>query len=232
MRFDTDPTASKPPHPTRFIDKDELASDAKVVRIRAVDGSRGRRMTQQAIDDNLRSLMQAAQAGDASAYRAVLNDISPRLRRMIQSQRRFLNSEEIEDIVQDVLVSVHAVRATYDARRPFLPWLMAIARNRLADAGRRWARRAANELLVDEIPVTFADDDTANTERDRKLDSDEVRSAIRELPLRERQAIEMLKLRELSLKEAASESGMTVGALKVAVHRGTLALRKVLVRRQ
>jgi len=38
----------------------------------------------------------------------------------------------------------------------------------------------------------------------------------------------MLKLREMSLKEAAAASGLSVAALKVAVHRGMKALRKVL----
>jgi len=184
-------------------------------------------MPEQPSDENLELLMQAAQAGDASAYRALLNHITPRLRRMIQNYRRFLDNGEIEDIVQDVLISMHSVRATYDARRPFLPWLMAIARNRLADSGRKWARRFANEVLVDEPPVTFAEDPT-NSGQERQLDSEDLQSAIRELPPRQRQAVEMLKLRELSLKEAASESGLSVGTLKVAVHRGIAALRKAL----
>jgi RNA polymerase sigma-70 factor (ECF subfamily) len=182
-------------------------------------------------DENLSLLMLAVQRGDADAYRTLLNDVTPRLRRMIYGNRRFLNQEDVEDIVQDVLISMHSVRATYDARRPFLPWLMAIARNRLADSGRRWARRFANEVRDDEVLVTFPDD-SANSEPERRFDSDELRSAMRELPIRQRQAIEMVKLRELSLKEAASESGMTVGALKVAVHRGVLALRKILARDQ
>ena len=41
-------------------------------------------------------------------------------------------------------------------------------------------------------------------------------------------AFEMLKLREMSLKEAAVHSGLTIAALKVAVHRGMHALRKML----
>jgi RNA polymerase sigma-70 factor (ECF subfamily) len=215
-----------------LVGKDGLASDPNVVRIRAVDGSRGRRMPQQANnDDDLRLLMQAAQGGDAGAYRALLNVVTPRLRRMIQSNRRFLDRDEIEDIVQDVLISMHSVRATYNARRPFLPWLMAIARNRLADSGRRWARRSANEVLADEVLVTFPDN-SANGAPDQRFDTEGLRSAMRELPARQRQAIEMLKLRELTLKEAASESGMTVGALKVAVHRGILTLRKMLAKDQ
>jgi len=108
-------------------------------------------MTQQANNPTLERLMQAAQTGDARAYECLLSDITPRLRRMIQSQRRFLGPDEIEDILQDVLISMHSVRATYDPQRPFMPWLLAITRNRLADGGRKWARRAANEVLVDEV---------------------------------------------------------------------------------
>jgi RNA polymerase sigma-70 factor (ECF subfamily) len=37
----------------------------------------------------------------------------------------------------------------------------------------------------------------------------------------------MLKLEEMSLKEAAAASGMSVAALKVATHRGLKSLRKV-----
>jgi RNA polymerase sigma-70 factor (ECF subfamily) len=52
--------------------------------------------------------------------------------------------------------------------------------------------------------------------------------AIANLPRGQRDAIEMLKLREMSLKEAASASGMSVAALKVAVHRGMKTLRKTM----
>jgi RNA polymerase sigma-70 factor (ECF subfamily) len=38
----------------------------------------------------------------------------------------------------------------------------------------------------------------------------------------------MVKMREMSLKEASAASGMSVAALKVAVHRGVGALRKAL----
>ena len=41
----------------------------------------------------------------------------------------------------------------------------------------------------------------------------------------------MLKLRQMSLKEASpAASGMSIGALKISVHRGIAALRKVLAK--
>jgi RNA polymerase sigma-70 factor (ECF subfamily) len=52
-----------------------------------------------------------------------------------------------------------------------------------------------------------------------------LRRAIANVPAGQRQAVEMLKLKEMSLKEASAASGMTVAALKVASHRGLKALR-------
>lgn len=175
----------------------------------------------------LAGLMRSAQDGDGSAYAALLREITPWLRQMIRYQRRFLQPQDIEDLVQDVLLSLHAVRATYDPKRPFLPWLAAIARNRLADSARRYARRAANEVAAENLPVTFADGG-AKMPTDAYGDPEALRHAIESLPPGQRRAVELVKLRELSLKEAARESGMTVGALKVAVHRGIQTLRKAL----
>ena len=111
-------------------------------------------------DRPFESLMQAVQDGDAQAYVQLLKEITPRLQQMVRRQRRFLAAADVDDIVQEILISLHAVRATYDPRRPFMPWLMAIARNRLADSGRRYARQNAHEVQVDELPVTFSEEGT------------------------------------------------------------------------
>lgn len=55
-----------------------------------------------------------------------------------------------------------------------------------------------------------------------------LRETIERLPSGQRDAIRMLKLEEMSLKEAALAGGMTVAALKVAVHRELKSLRKLL----
>ena len=178
------------------------------------------------LDAQLRLLMHAAQRGDGEAYRAVLTVITPRIRRFVHARRAFLGTADVEDLVQDVLLAVHKVRATYDPSRPFLPWLFAIVRNRLADAARQHARRRAHETLVEDLDVTFADL-AANTPGG--LNSLEgLAQAVRALPSAQRQAIELLKLRELSLKEASAMTGSSVSALKVASHRAILSLRRIL----
>lgn len=171
--------------------------------------------------------MRAAQNGDADAYRALLTAVTPRIRRIVHARRGFLGTADTEDLVQDVLLSVHSVLATYDPSRPFMPWLMAIIRNRLVDAARRYGRQRAHEMHVDDVQVTFGQV-AANTRDEGMGDLEALEQALRKLPAGQRLAIQLLKLQELSLKEAAATTGTTVTALKVATHRAMVSLRRIL----
>jgi RNA polymerase sigma-70 factor (ECF subfamily) len=176
-------------------------------------------------DDQLGEWMRAAQSGDAAAYRQLLRSLTPRIRRIVARRCGFARAADVDDLVQDVLLSVHAVRATYDPSRPFMPWLLAIIRHRLADGARRHARSAAREAHLDD--VTFVDPAT-NSRENARDDLEALRYAVQALPAGQRRAIELLKLQEFSLREAAAASGSTVGALKVAAHRAMAALRRSL----
>lgn len=180
-------------------------------------------------DKRFGGLMQAAQAGDADAYLRLLRDITPRVRAMIARRRGGSAGVDVEDLVQDVLLSVHVARASYDPRRPFLPWLMAIVRNRLADSARRHARKTVHEVQVEDLDVTFFGPSPNITSR--VDDGPALKEAIAALSPGQREAIELLKLRELSLKEAAAKTGLSIGALKVATHRAIIALRRKLIAR-
>ncbi|MDA1184423.1 MAG: sigma factor [Acidobacteria bacterium] len=112
------------------------------------------------LDDQLARLMAATQGGDGDAYAALLKGVVPRVRQAVRRQRGFAGREDVEDLVQDVLLSLDVARATYDPARPFMPWLMAIVRHRLGDGARRYVRQAAHEVAVDDLAVTFADSGT------------------------------------------------------------------------
>jgi RNA polymerase sigma factor (sigma-70 family) len=170
------------------------------------------------------ALMARAQDGDRIAYRRLLEDITPYLRSLAARHRA--PSGEAEDAVQDILLTLHAVRHSYDPGRPFGPWLLAIARRRIADRLRRHGRIAAAETALGPEHETIVA--TGPNLYALLAGRPGLRDAIERLPPGQRQAVLLLKLRELSLKEAASESGMSVGALKVASHRALKALRAML----
>jgi RNA polymerase sigma-70 factor (ECF subfamily) len=167
--------------------------------------------------------MRAAQAGDASAYARLLAELTPTIRGFVRG--RWTGSGDTEDVVQDVLLSIHAVRHTYDSARPLLPWVMAIARHRLVDVQRRHIRRAKNEVAVEVLPETFSD---VGANRLTAEAADEIHRALATLPPSQRQAVELLRLKEMSLKEAAAASGKSVASLKVSMHRAMKSLKLVL----
>lgn len=174
------------------------------------------------------ALMKAAQDGDNRAYLKLLAEILPVLRRVVRN--RWRSPEGAEDIVQEILISIHTVRHTYDPARPFLPWMVTICSRRIADAARRSSSRSAYETTVDAMPETFSGDD-AKTEQENSDDQEAIRVALAELPEGQRQAIELMKIEGLSLEEASAQTGKSVAALKVTVHRAVKAMREALERK-
>ena len=170
------------------------------------------------------ALMRRSQDGDRAAYRTLLVAVTPYVRAVAS---RFLRQPtDVEDAVQDILMTIHAIRHTYDPERPFKPWLAGVARHRLLDRARGLGRISAREVELTMEHETFAADEPNRVEE--AWDVPALHAAVRSLPRSQRRAIELLKLREMSLKEAAVVSGLSITALKVATHRGLRTLRRLL----
>ena len=175
------------------------------------------------------ALMLLAQDGDRAAYHALLKAITPYLRAIT---RRYLGrGEDAEDALQDVLMIVHNVRHTYERGRPIKPWIGTLASRRCIDLLRRRARRLQHEIdsgdQLDEYPEsghgpleTLTREHAAGTLRD----------AVAALPGRQRVAVRLLKLNELSLNEAAAQSDQSIGSLKTACHRALKSLHRTLLK--
>jgi RNA polymerase sigma-70 factor, ECF subfamily len=172
-------------------------------------------------------LMARAQDGDGGAYRRLLQEVTPYLRSLAASRHR--DPSDAEDAVQDILLTIHAVRQTYDPTRPFRPWLVTIANRRLVDRLRRQGRLRSRETALTSHHETFPARQ-ANLEQEISY-RHELEAILDNLPPGQQQAIRLLKLQEMSLKEAATATGLSVTALKGAMHRALKNLRKMLSHR-
>ncbi len=85
-------------------------------------------------EPSLARLMAASQRGDRAAYRALLGDCRTWLARYFA---RRIAPHQVDDLIQETLVSMHRKLATWDSDRAFLPWLAAIAR-RLGEEAERY----------------------------------------------------------------------------------------------
>lgn len=159
-------------------------------------------------DPTLARLMALAQNGDGAAYRLVLEASQGWLRRYFA---RRIAPAAIDDLVQEVLISLHAKRASYDPVRPFLPWLAAIARYRWVDALRRSYRQAEQVLTVEPGSEADAEELAARVSLDALL---------RHLSAGQVAAIRAVKIEGLSIDEAAHRCGQSESLIKVNIHRG------------
>ena len=170
------------------------------------------------------ALMAAAQTGDRVAYETLLRDCVSFI--VSVARRQGVPSDRTDDVVQEVLLTVHRARATYDPRRSFNAWLGIIVERRAIDMLRQIHRRGAREVhspLAYESHADEAVDLSAGIEHKEKVNR--IGAAIAELPRRQREAVHHLMLDEKSLADAAELTGRSKGSLKVNLHRALNALR-------
>ncbi len=168
--------------------------------------------------EELSSLMRAANAGDAGAYRTLLQSLAGRLRITVRRALAGMGRgpEEAEDIVQETLLAIHLKRHTWDDQQPLEPWARGIARYKMIDALRR--RGFADHKPIDDFAEFLA-----------APEADEVgmlatRDLLAKLPERDRHIVQAVSIEGRSAKEAGAALGMTEGAIRVALHRALKAL--------
>lgn len=162
----------------------------------------------------LETLMRLAQHGDNKAYTAMFQAITPTLRSFVG--RRLSDAAEREDLVQDILLSIHRASHTYDTDRPFKIWMFTIARYRLNDYLRRVYKKGHMPAIsLDEISnEVSAPDVTERRDQYEYLDN-----ALNTLPERQRKIVTMMKIEGYTAEETARTVNMSVTAVKVAAHR-------------
>lgn len=174
-------------------------------------------------DRRLTTAMAAAQGGDRVAYETVLRDCVPIVQRIARHQGA--SPDFIDDVVQDVLVTLHGARATYDPSRSFTAWLTAITQRRTIDILRKRGRRGAREVYSPIAFETHAAPDNPETDAVRRAEATQLHAFVADLPAGQREAVRALALEEKSLEDASKSTGRTKTALKVNLHRAIKTLR-------
>ncbi len=164
------------------------------------------------------ALMKAGLAGDATAYRRLLQEITPFVRMIARRSfaRGGLGAVDIEDVVQDVLLAVHLKRCTWDPALPLTPWLGAVTRHKTIDAIRRHGGRAT-------VPIDDFSDILSEPARPESAAGDAERM-LAALPDKQRRIVRAMTMDERSAADIGGELGMSEGAVRVALHRALKAL--------
>jgi RNA polymerase sigma-70 factor (ECF subfamily) len=176
----------------------------------------------QIIEADLHAAWREALAGNARCYQDVLTRLSQHLRLFLRRRLRD-KPQDVEDLVQEILLSIHQKRHTYDPNQPLTAWVYAIARYKLIDHLRAQARHDDKNDPIDDWhdQLWMASTEDANASKVH------LTHMLSQLPDKQRRPIEHTKLEGHTVAEAAELTGQSESAVKVNIHRGLKALAKL-----
>jgi len=137
--------------------------------------------------------------------------------------------EDAAEVVVDVYRQIWDSAARYDERRGSAPaWLIILARSRAMDRRRSQTTRLRTEFQVDEFPTVVSPAPSPENLAASSQVSRSVRQAMADVPVEQRQAIEMAFFAGLSHGEIASRLGEPLGTVKTRIRLGVMKLRELL----
>ena len=181
----------------------------------------------------LRAVIASAQAGDAEAYRVLLDAYGRRLYGYFL--RASGSHHDAEDLLGELMLRLVAKLEKYDDRGRFEPWLFRIAANMVRDRIRR--------MRTNPPPLSLSTEAESGTTRANQLvagvprvedgllaeeASADLHAALAKLDVTSRQMILLRHFGHMSFKEIAEVFDCPLGTALARVHRGLKALRKIL----
>lgn len=163
-------------------------------------------------------LFRAGLAGDQAAYARFLENITPLLTRIAG---RRLAACETDDVVQEILISIHKARHTYDGNRPIMPWLVSIAKFRIADHLRRHYTQMRHKTVdIKEWEDILPDVTQAGADREY------IEELLEGTPENHKRILTLMHIEGYTAKEVGTQLDMNESAVKVAAHRAIKKIRQ------
>lgn len=166
------------------------------------------------------SLMRAANRGDEAAYRRLLAELAPAIRKVVRKKaaRYGLSAADVEDAVQESLMAIHLKRATWREDEAIRPWVFTIAGYKAIDQLRRRSRGVEVDIadFAETLPAEAGSEPAAAFDLERLLARLSGRAA---------EILRAIGLEGASIAEAAARFGMSEAAVKMAYRRGFHRLR-------
>lgn len=130
--------------------------------------------------------------------------------------------DEAEDVLQMTYLAIVEGDARFGGQSSLRTWLFAVIRN---VAGSRW-RRTRRSLETLARIAAFAPHSDPFAKPDMPAENARVLNALRALPKRQREVLELVFYRDLSIAEAAQVLRVSLGTARMHYERGKAALRE------
>ena len=127
-----------------------------------------------------------------------------------------------EDLVQEVFVRMLKYRQTFREGAEFTPWMWALARHASTDL---WRGRPRELPLEEDAPEPASAEPSAIATLERQEQFDRLAGALDRLAPQKRELLLLARFSELGYDRIGELLGISVGAVKVRVHRALQELK-------
>jgi RNA polymerase sigma-70 factor (ECF subfamily) len=169
-------------------------------------------------------------AGQTEAFHDLIRPYERSVYLMALSMLR--NEAEAEDVAQETFIKAYRNLGRFRSESRFSTWLIAIALNEARARLRRKQPGLTDSIDDTEGPVVPAQLTDWREIPSETLERKEVRSLIRRaldtLPLAYREVFVLRELEERNVQETAETLGITIGSVKMRLHRARMMLQKQL----
>lgn len=161
-------------------------------------------------------LFRSGLEGNQQDYARFLVAITPLLKRMAG---RRLAACDIEDVTQEILISIHKARHTYDGFRPIMPWLVSIAKFRISDH----LRQHYSQMHHQTVDIHEMEEMLPDVTKDGE-DHEYIEELLEGVPENHKRILTLMHVQGYTAKEVGTQMELNESAVKVAAHR---ALKKI-----
>lgn len=170
-------------------------------------------------------------AGDVSGFEELLNRYSPKVYSL--ALRLTKDSEDAEEVLQDVFVTVHRKIAGFEGKSSFSSWLYRVTVNASLMKLRKRRQESSTVHMEDVLhqvneclSINLSDFPDAEQAAFRTQLLEVLDQAVRKLPDDYRAVFVLRDIDELSSRETGRILNLTIPAVKSRLHRSRLILRK------
>ncbi len=174
------------------------------------------------LEARLKAWMLQALSGDVRAYEQFLEQVARMMRAYLTQSMRKRSPDQIEDLVQEVLFSIHRKKHTFQTQMPIRPWVYAIARYRMIDYFR--SEKTKPTFVTFEEDIEAASLSALNSES--PVTDMDLETLLADLSPKQRELILLAKVDGVPLAELATRYKMSLSSVKVTLHRTLKSLRK------
>jgi RNA polymerase sigma-70 factor (ECF subfamily) len=173
------------------------------------------------------ALIENMRTGDEAALSTLYDRYSAMLFGMLV--RILRDQQAAEEVLQDLFLQLWRNAAQFDAARGSLPaWLMVIGRNRAISRLRGRRDREVLEENEGDYANTFASGQNIEDEAVRAQVARNISAAMGQLPVEQRQAVELAYFEGMTQSEIASKTGIPLGTVKTRVRTAMQTLRQII----